>query len=393
MRHRTVPPTVDEQQMVLAWMEQAYSGFPEVDENWDSRENFLSELKDLDYTSTPGWPYMRAAPTIGAWLGADLMGNLDPVKVEMLWHDVKKVMAGTYEHWFRVFVKDEPHKRAKIDQQRWRLIIAASLPVQVVWRMCFSRQNDWLNDNPYSIPSSHGLVFAHGGWRRFKAHCNATGLRYSRDISSWDINMPGWVVDAVKLFRTRVRAPESWRRVVQLLYDDAFLDSKLLFSKGVVLRQTYKGFMKSGLFNTITDNSLSMVIMHVLASYRSHQPVGSVWATGDDVLQSHMSDGYIKELERLGCKVKEWTRGLDFMGTDFETNPMPKYFSKHVVNIVSAKRDLLPEILDSYCRLYAYSPAFAFWEHCAKINGIKVRSRLFYQFWYSSPMSAYFSWS
>lgn len=393
VRRLTVkPPTEDEAGLVLAWMEKAYSGLPGVDENWASRENFLSELRNLDLTSSPGWPYMRSASTIKQWLGADDFGNYDEQRVEMLWYDTQQVLAGTYEHWFRVFVKDEPHKAAKVKAGRWRLIIAASLPVQMAWRLCFSRQNDWLNENPYSTPSAHGLVFAHGGWRRFKAHCQSAGIRYSRDISAWDINAPGWVFRLIREFRTRMRGPDSWRTVVSGLYRDAFKDSRLLFSRGFVLQQTFEGFMKSGLFNTIADNSLAMVMMHVLASFRARVPVGAVWATGDDVLQSYISDGYIRELEGLGCKVKEYSQCLDFMGTNFSKKPKPMYFHKHIVNAITVKVDVLPDLLDSYLRLYAYSDRRLLWETFAQVMGIRVHSGAYYECWYSSPLAAHWFW-
>lgn len=367
-------------------LEQLYPGFPaDPPSNWDSEERFRQLLNDLDLTSSPGYPYMKEAPTIGKWLEADGIGGFSEQKIQRLWFDVKQVLFGTYNHYFRVFVKDEPHKISKIESGKWRLIIASSLPVQMVWRMCFSHQNDWLNDNPYNTPSSHGLVFCYGGWRRFKAHCRSKGLRYSRDISAWDINAPGWVFRSILRFRTK-SGPFGWRRTCEWLYDDAYYHSVLLFSNGLVLRQLFPGFMKSGLFSTISDNSLSMVLMHCLACYRAGLNIGSVWATGDDVLQTHISDTYVDMLESLGCKVKEWEEGLVFMGTDFNNDPEPCYFSKHVVNYW-CQEHYRQEALDSYLRLYAYSDKFDFWYRVSRVAGFTMRSRAYYQFWYSSPIA------
>lgn len=311
------------------------------------------------------------------------------MRVSRLWYDVQQVLAGNYEHLFRVFVKDEPHKISKVKLRKWRLIIASSLPVQMVWRMCFDHQNRWLNENPYKVPSAHGLVFCYGGWRRFKAHCKTKGLRYSRDISAWDVNAPGWVFKVILAFRTS-KGPDNWRRVCAMLYSDAYKNAKLLFSNGVVLQQQYSGFMKSGLFSTIADNSLAMVSMHVLASYRAGCYVGSVWATGDDVLQQHISDTYIDALERLGCKVKEYEDQLVFMGTSFEKEPIPMYVEKHIVNYWS--QELYREqTLDSYARLYSYSHWFDFWSRVADEAGVTLRSRSYYQFWYSSPLARWMS--
>lgn len=70
---------------------------------------------------------MREKPTIGEWLGRGEDLTFNPVQVERLWYDVQLCYLGQYQHVFRCFVKTEPHKQAKIEQQRWRLIMCASL--------------------------------------------------------------------------------------------------------------------------------------------------------------------------------------------------------------------------------------------------------------------------
>lgn len=385
MRERTKEACEGEISLVVAALEQQYK-LPEAPVDWFSYDNFRKSLRTLDFTSTPGLPYMREAPTIGKWLKASPDGSFDEFQVQRLWYDVNQLYNGHWEHVFRCFVKDEPHKIAKIQLGRYRLIMCCSLSVQMLWRMALQHQNDYLNDNPYTTPSAHGLIFCYGGWRRFLAHAGSKALKYSRDISSWDVNAPGWILEAVKQFRKRGGGPDDWLRIVDQLYRDAFEESVIRFSNGVVLRQTYYGTMKSGLFVTISDNSLAMVGMHVLASVRCGQSLGSVWATGDDVLQSYMSDAYLDALEELGCVVKEYSASLDFMGTKFTPEPVPMYTAKHIVNVLTNDTDE-EERIDSYLRLYAYSPWFDFWYTYAKQNGLATRSRAYYQFWYSSPLA------
>lgn len=251
-----------------------------------------------------------------------------------------------------------------------------------------------VNDHPYQTPSAHGLVYAHGGWRRFLAAVKTKNLNHSRDISGWDVNAPGWALDFVRVFRTRMaqKSTCSWNVVAKSMYRQAFRSAKILFSDGTVMQQQYRGFMKSGLFNTISDNSLAMVVMHFVASVRSGLPVGSVWATGDDVLQTSISDDYVRELEMLGCKVKCIEPVENFMGTIFKKGgPQPAYFSKHVVNFALAKPEVQAETLDSYLRLYCHSPRFEFWHRVAVQLRVPVRSRAYYQFWYDSPLSKIFN--
>lgn len=386
VRRSVKDPSDMEVALCLSYLEENYR-LPSLSGEWFSFDVYVACLSDLDFTSTPGIPYMREAPTIGQWLGWDGLGGYNQVQVLRLWHDVQLCLAGRWEHRFRAFVKEEPHKKAKIAQQRWRLILCAALPMQMLWRMAVKHQNDWLNDHPYECPSAHGLVFCYGGWRRFRAVCKAKGLEYSRDISSWDVNAPGWVFRVVKEFRQRAGGPESWLRCLDLLYRDAFAESVIRFSNGVVVKQCYEGTMKSGLFVTIADNSLAMVAMHFLASLRSGQRVGSVWATGDDVLQSHISDSYVDELEGLGCRVKEVERKLVFMGTDFSgVGPEPVYLSKHVVNFWVSE-DFVEDKLDAYARLWCHSRWYHFWRALASSSAVTLRSQSYYRFWYDNPIA------
>lgn len=382
-------PSDQEMQLTLAWLEDQYRGIPSIDSSWFTRSRFENLLSELDLTSTPGIPYLREAPTIGQWLGADGLGNYSRSQVERLWYDVCKLYNGEWEHRFRVFVKDEPHKVAKRDQNRWRLIMCASLANQMLWRMALKHQNDWLNASAYKCPSAHGLVFCYGGWRRFKAHVATKRLSYSRDLTSWDLSSPGWVWRVVREFRKRAGGPLDWLRAMDRLYEDAFEKSIYQFSNGMVVRKDISGVMESGLFVTISDNSLAMACMHFLASLRSGQYVGSVWATGDDVLHTYISDAYITQLEKLGCRVKEWTAELEFMGTSFVKEPKPLYLAKHIVSFMTKKADVRAEVLDAYARLWCHDDEwFEFWSAVAKSAGVSLRSRAYYRFWYSSPLAA-----
>lgn len=345
----------------------------------------------MDHDSSPGWPYMREATTIGDWLKVNEQGKPDEMSVQRLWYDVQQLLRSEEaDYYHRVFVKAEPHKRAKAVEGRWRLIVAFPLHVQMVWRMCFSEQNDWLNSHPFTTPSAHGLVFCYGGWRRFVSHAKALQLRYSRDISGWDVNAPGWALMAVKELRKSRGIEASDQRfndMVDRLYSWAFSNAKMIFSNGMVVQQEYSGFQKSGCFNTIADNSIAMVVMHAVAAVRSGTKIGNIWATGDDVLQSHISDTYIDALESLGCKVKEYEESLTFMGTHYGPEPDPVYKLKHIVAFAYQPGPVRPQSVEAYCRLYAYSAWYPFWRAVAAEISHPVQSQSAYQFWYGSPLA------
>lgn len=360
-----------------------------VPHDWDSRRRFEHLLLSLDNSSSPGYPYLKEAPTIGQWLGADGLGRFNMQRVEKLWFDVQRVISGNYRHLFRVFIKDEPHKVAKAETDRWRMIIASSLPVQMVWRMLFHEQNLALNFKSDSIPSKHGYVQCYGGWKTFLTELQAKGVKFSRDISGWDVGAPGFIFRIIGKLRQRwPGVTDSWIRVQEMVYRDAYEESNLIFSNGFVVSQNFGGFMKSGLFNTIADNSLAMVGIHVLACFRSRMPIGYIAATGDDVVQSHVSDVYLDELGRLGCRVKEVIPHLEFMGINYSSGkPEPIYTAKHLANLMMKTCDL-GDLFDAYCRLYGESQLFTEWAELASGMGVQVYSQDYYRFWYSSPWAA-----
>lgn len=387
-------PSDHEKEMCLVWMERLYHGIPRAPDDWFSKERFLASLPDLDLTSTPGIPYQREAGTIGSWLKADGLGGFDPVQVERLWYDVRTLYEGNFVHTFRAFVKDEPHKIKKRAEGTWRLIMCASLSVQILWRMALKHQNDWLNSHAIDTPSAHGFRFCYGGWRQFKSVVESKSLRYTRDLTSWDLSSPGWIWRFVRELRERFEGPDDWHRTLRVLYKDAFCDAVIQFSNGIIVKQTVEGLMKSGLYVTISDNTLGMVAYHFLASLKSGLPLAPCIATGDDVLQASISESYLEELERLGCRVKEFEEKQHFMGTDFTSAPVPLYLEKHIVGLWTKDESVRAEVLDAYGRLWCHSETwFRFWVAVSEQLGIQLHSRQYYMFWYDSPWAeklAYF---
>lgn len=224
------------------------------------------------------------------------------------------------------------------------------------------------------------------------ADFHSKGIKYSRDISGWDVGAPGFIFRIIGKLRQRwPGVSPSWIRAQEMMYADAYENSTLIFSNGVVVQQNFSGFMKSGLFSTIADNSLAMVGIHILACLRSQMTPGHIAATGDDVVQSHISDAYLDELGKLGCRVKEVISHIEFMGIDYSSGkPEPLYVPKHLANLTMKTCDL-HDLFDAYCRLYGESKLFPSWARLAGIMGVQVYSQDYYRFWYSSPWAATFT--
>lgn len=356
-----------------------------LSEDWDQYTAFERALRQVNKTSSPGIPYCKESPTNGKWLkwnGVDA----DPYQKERLWQAVQDVMRGEYQHKYRVFIKHEMHNEKKAKEKRWRLIIASSLPVQVVWQMLFGELNTLLITKTFTTPSFQGYVPIGGGWKRLRQMLEAYRMKYCIDKSAWDINAPGWVFDlALRLRHELCRNPNlKWFEIAQRLYDDAYKNSVLVFPDGSQYQQQFHGFMKSGIVNTISDNSFAQIFLHIGACQRARIPLGSIIATGDDTIQSLVSDDYLKHLQELGCIVKEVVVGYQFMGFD-HNNFHPMYPHKHIANALNQDPRVLPEVIEAYLAWYAHHPHYALWRKVAEDLDYEVQPHFYHKFWLDDP--------
>lgn len=357
--------------------------------DWNSREAFDRVLTRLDRQSSPGWPLMREASTIGQWLyrGAPFP---DPLQSGSLWLMVQDVFSGKYQHIFRVFIKQEPHTRAKAEEGRWRLIMMCSLPVQVAWHMVVDHlETSFLKT--YKSPLFHSFNYIGGGWRQLRRFSKQHRLEWCADKSSWDWCSPGWVYVVCRELRKRLTqgATEEWVRVLDLLYDDAYFHSRVMLSDGSVHEQLTPGLMKSGLVVTISDNGIAQCALHVRAEHRLRTGPTFIIATGDDTFQQapHFEEQYVAELRRGGCVVKEYGFGTDFMG--FHVNDggfFPKYVEKHIETVRYQKDEFLAESIEGYLRIYVYDElAFSFWRDLAIDLGFSMPSRQYFLYFAGNP--------
>lgn len=341
-------------------------------------------VKRLNYQSSPGWPYCREAPTVGEWLKYDGL-KYDAYQLQRLWFDVQCVLKGDFDHVFKVFVKQEPHKPSKVQEGRWRLIIAASLPVQCAWHMLFDFQNDLEIDEAYKIPSQQGIIFPGGGWKSFYRQWESSGYTHGVDMNAWDWTVPGWVFLLELEFRKRMgsgRRMAEWLNIAKVLYRDAFCEAKLLLTDGTVWKQVHAGIMKSGVVNTISTNSHGGAIVHISACYRSNvDPWPLPKVVGDDkiVVGKHLDLDY----GTIGVKPKPPIEAIEFVGHVFrESGPLPVYTAKHLANFTRCSVGYEADYLDAMARMYAHSDLWSLWEDLAYYAGFCFPSRESCLYWY-----------
>lgn len=393
-------PSQDELETILYIMEQEYRGCAVLIDHFDAREHYEKCLRGLDFRSSPGYPFMGEKPTIGEWLGYDGV-QFDEMQVEKLWHMVLDLMQkDTIDCLWRVFIKQEPHKRHKIVQERYRLIMCPPLHVQLLWQMLFSEQNAIEIDKAYHIPSQQGMMLPYGNWKQFYSQWKHQGTTCGTDATAWDWTLPGWVLKLDLEFRrrqTRGLRTKQWTEQAAKLYRNAFRECKLLFSDGRVFQQEHWGIMKSGCVNTISTNSHGGVMFHIVYCLKtgiSMYPMPK--CMGDDKLVAEEHTLYLDVYEKYGNLIKSVSSSCEFAGHEFlDEGPRPMYIGKHIYSFLHVEDDLMEETIDAYLRMNSmYDDGWDFWFYMAIKLGLasKVLSREYYQAWYNNPDGATYGW-
>lgn len=385
VRDRTIPPNQIETDRVLSVAISLYRNAAwRLRDDWLSYDNYYTKVLSLDMTSSPGYPLMLYFPTNAdffKWNGI----TVDQERVDIMWEQVQTVISGDYIHYYRAFIKNEVHTKTKAEQGKYRLILASALAVQIVWHMVFDDLNSLEISNLYRTPSMQGLILPFGGWRRFSQFIHKNMMYTSIDKSSWDWTAPGWSLDLDLRLRYGlcVNPSQCWLKLARTLYDDAFVNSKILLPDGNVYQQEFNGFMKSGIVNTISTNSHCQIFLHVLASIRSGTSLDNfIFAVGDDTIQQYSNDNYISELSKAGCIIKECHQNAHFVGFNF-SNPKivePLYVSKHIARLY-LDDSYIEQVCDCYLRLYVHSSNYVFFEDLADELSANHQTREQYMEW------------
>lgn len=360
-------PDLEQREKVLNLMEEWYSPCRWVlPDDWFSFERFERVLKRLDFQSSPGYPYCRTAQTIGAWLGFDGI-SFDSLRVQELWMDVKQVYSGGGELIQRVFIKQEPHKRAKALEGRWRLIMAFPLNFQVFWHLLFDYQNDLEIRHATSIPSQQGIWLHGGAWKGHLQRWSQMRYDVGLDKSAWDWTYPSWLLEWDLEFRFRMghgALMHEWFGHAKRQWDLAFgAGARFITTEGFLLEQCVPGIMKSGSVVTISSNSHAQAMLHVLVCLdEGVDPWPYPACCGDDTLQ-RLDQASIEGYRKYGVVVKSASEGLEFMGHEFlKTGPAPLYMEKHFNRFLHIDEEYVAQYLEAMARLYVKTPYFDIWE-------------------------------
>lgn len=384
---QAMKPDLVQRERVLDQMERWYKPCRWIlPDDWFSYDRFRAVLMRLEHSSSPGYPYCREKQTIGEWLGFNGF-HYDPIRVQMLWLDVLEIYRGGGEMIQRVFIKQEPHKKSKAEEGRWRLIMSFPLSFQVFWHLLFDIQNDLEITNATSIPSQQGIWLHGGAWKGHVNRWKQMGYNVGLDKSAWDWTYPKWLLDWDLEFRFRMGHGEKmseWLNHAKRMWELAFGEgAKFVTSNGTLLEQKVPGVMKSGSVVTISSNSHAQAMLHALVCMDEGVSVDPFPACcGDDTLQ-RLDQASIPGYAKYGVVVKSASEGLEFMGHEFlKTGPAPLYMEKHFNRLLHIDDAYLADYIDTMARMYVKTPYFEVWERIGMAFGHLLPSKRYLENWY-----------
>lgn len=311
----------------------------------------------------------RYGQTVGQLLNVGPLGY-DEERVSLLRSAVKVRLENPRDaDPIRCFIKHEPHKLSKLEENRLRLISAVSLVDTMTDRIMFG----WLartvlmkvGETPVMVgwsPTGGGLSWMIDLFRGKTTR----GL----DMTAWDWTVMEWMILALRdlVKSLALFAPAWWYEWVDARWEMLFRDAIFCFADGTLVRQPGWGVIKSGCFLTIILNSFGQILKFHLASRRLSLPrITRVIMGDDETLEDFESfDQYEKFINDLGFRLKpsEPIDGeLQFAGWRMFPNytTILEYASKHVFKITHTPDSDIVTVLEAYQRLYVYSDVWLRW--------------------------------
>jgi len=294
---------------------------------WRWSQDQFESLLDVDFLmdhavvpdSIPGYPLSTFGKNTNKELFADPEAR---IVVKRMFYERMKLLSNVrnydmtpielvntgYCDPVRVFVKNELHKRKKIQEKRFRLIWAVSVVDNMVERVLIGPSNEHDIANFWDVPGKSGmdlmsdsvnanLVEKVKSWGRDAAHS---------DMSGWDMSVQWWMIISEAWTRAENLGlkEQDWAR--RAIFNRAWCvaNSVLILSDGNMYAQTNPGMQKSGSYNTSCGNSR----MRAMLSY--YVGAKNCITMGDDCVEEFV-EGAKDAYDALGVDLKLYERNPD----------------------------------------------------------------------------------
>jgi hypothetical protein len=184
----------------------------------------------------------------------------------------------------RLFVKNEPHKRSKIVNKRWRTIASVSFVDSLIERAVYAPRNGLMIDNWGEIPPKPGMGATDEDIQQLASNLIKLlerGKLIDSDVVGWDWSRRKWMA----LCRVYVNAlwfgfaPGSDGFKLSRNREVVSVNPVLVLSDGRMLTLTVNGIQLSGRYITSSGNSEERVFLSCLAGTHAI-------AMGDDCVET-----------------------------------------------------------------------------------------------------------
>nr|AEE36660.1 RNA dependent RNA polymerase [Velvet tobacco mottle virus] len=270
---------------------------------------------EINDKASPGSPWSRLEKTNGEFISRfkDLLIEAVLRRVlllastptsEILCMSASDLVRASLVDPVRLFVKQEPHTKKKLNERRFRLISSVSIVDQIIERLLFGPQNRLEIALWHQIPSKPGMGLSARTqadllWNELFAKSEIAPAAEA-DISGFDWSVQEWELWADLSMRISLCEDmhDGLRRLMVNRYR-CFMLSCFQLSNGELYEQVEPGLMKSGSYCTSSSNSRIRCLMGYL--------IGAPWiiAMGDDSVEGYVRDAKSK-YEELGHTCKEY---------------------------------------------------------------------------------------
>jgi len=285
-----------------------------VPKDWKSRDRIKAAILAVDWDSSPGYPFLVTMPGKN---NGDVIDALGEGLVDMV------VEALKFERQYptRVFVKQEPHKKSKVLENKERLISSVGLIEQIRDRVLFTAFCDNLHAAYPNIPVATGWADKKGVHclllNQFRKFIKMLGL----DKGTWDwtvnelfLEMLRWFILLMHTYpdeETRHSFEFSVNRWFALMFDEGHT---FVTSAGEYFVQLWVGIWKSGMLLTLVGNAIMNACANIYVLLKMGYDEATIKSYrmasfGDDTLQEIPEDldvdEYVRIMRTTGAIIKD----------------------------------------------------------------------------------------
>lgn len=252
----------------------------------------------------------------------------------------------------KLFVKLEPHKRSKLNDNRERLIFSVSLIDNIINILLANNQNKMEIMNYLSTASQAGLSFTDEGITRFLSTIPDGELKET-DVAGWDFTLKPWEfqLDLDRRADLNQGHDTLWYHLLKVQYY-CIQRKVMVLADGSMYAQVLPGIMPSGYNSTTSTNSAIRAGNHyVVAAMLCF--VAWCKTMGDDSLEKNhpqLDETYIRLGKTIkSSKVVSKSTGFEFCSHMFKDNvAYPVSENKQLFNLLNFTRPTQQEVEERY---------------------------------------------